>query len=192
MHHFKPFSEFKLELRVLKCSIQAKIGDLKFMSYVTWNLTNDVTVLKLLNCVLTSVTFTFDLWSFAWTSRLSMVITPENFRMIRWQEHCEKYVMDWQMDRSVLRAAWSQLKIQYDHQAAILKVTSVKNNMFLPTATSHKHTEFETEMPKQTWVMLQKPCHLQSLQTKKSNMAARQPFWRCLSLKINSRLRTWP
>ena len=119
----------------------------------------------------TSVTFTFDLWSFAWTSRLSMVITPENFRMIRWQEHCEKCVMDWrQMDRSVLRAAWSQLKFPYDHQAAILKVTSVKNNMYLPTATTHMQTKFETEIPKQIWVTLQKPCHLQSLQTK-------NPIW---------------
>ena len=62
------------------------------------------------------VTLTFDLWpwSFAWISLLSMVITPENFMMIRWQEHCEKRVTDGQTDgqteRSVLRAAWSQLK----------------------------------------------------------------------------------
>ena len=63
----------------------------------------------------------FDLWPwpFAWTSCLSMVITPENFRMIRWQEHCHKGVTDGQMNRhtdgeteiGVLRAAWSQLKI---------------------------------------------------------------------------------
>ena len=35
---------------------------------------------------------------------------------------------------------------------------------------SHKHTKFETEIPKQTWVMLQKPCHLQSIQMK-------NPIW---------------
>ena len=58
-------------------------------------------------------------WPFAWTSCLSMVITHEHFRMIWWQEHCQKV---WQADRqtgrqidrrteiSVLRAAWSQLK----------------------------------------------------------------------------------
>ena len=75
-----------------------------------------VTIWKGLNGFMTSVTLTFDLWPwpFAWTSRLSMVITPENFRMIRWQEHCHKGVMggqtDRQMERSVLRAAWSQLK----------------------------------------------------------------------------------
>ena len=42
--------------------------------------------------MLTSVTFTFDLWPrpFAWTSLLTMVITPENFMMIRWWEHDEQ------------------------------------------------------------------------------------------------------
>ena len=75
-----------------------------------------VTVRKRLSGVMTSVTLTFDLWPwpFAWTSRLSMVISPENFRMIRWQEHCQKGVTDGQTDGqtqiSVLRAAWSQLK----------------------------------------------------------------------------------
>ena len=33
-------------------------------------------------------------WLFAWTSLLSMVITPENFMMIRWQEHCGNGVTD--------------------------------------------------------------------------------------------------
>ena len=76
-----------------------------------------VTVRKRLSGVMTSVTLTFDLWPwpFGWTSLLSMVITPENFVMIRWQEHGEKCVTDGQTDGrtdwSVLRAAWSQLKI---------------------------------------------------------------------------------
>ena len=77
-----------------------------------------VTVRKRLNGVMTSVTLTFDLWPwpFAWTfaPRLPMAITHENFRMIGWQEHCQKGVTDRQTDgrteRSVLRAAWSQLK----------------------------------------------------------------------------------
>ena len=34
-----------------------------------------------------SVTLTFHLWPW-WTSLQSMVITPENFTMIGWQEHC--------------------------------------------------------------------------------------------------------
>ena len=51
-----------------------------------------VTVRKRLSWVLTSVTLTFDLWPwpFAWTSLLSLVITPENFMMIWWWEHGEQ------------------------------------------------------------------------------------------------------
>ena len=48
-------------------------------------------------------------WSLTWTSRLSMVINPENFMMIQWEEHSEKGVTDGHPERSVLRAAWSQL-----------------------------------------------------------------------------------
>ena len=51
-----------------------------------------VTVRKRLSRVMTSVTLTFYLWPwpFAWTSHLSLVIIPENFRMMRWWEHSEK------------------------------------------------------------------------------------------------------
>ena len=51
-----------------------------------------VTVRKRSSWVLTSVTLTFDLWPwpFAWTSLLSLVITLENFMMIRWWEHGEQ------------------------------------------------------------------------------------------------------
>ena len=49
-------------------------------------------------------------WTFAWTSLLSLVITPENF-MIRWEEHFEKGVTDGQTEIAFLRAAWSQLTI---------------------------------------------------------------------------------
>ena len=59
-----------------------------------------VRVRKRLSWVLTSVTLTFDLWPwpFSWTSLLTMVKTPENFMMIRWWEHGEKYVTDRQTD----------------------------------------------------------------------------------------------
>ena len=76
-----------------------------------------VTVRKRLSWVLTSVTLTFDiwLWPFAWTSLLSLVITPENFMMIRWWEHGEKGVTDGRTDRQTdwtsHIAAWSQLKM---------------------------------------------------------------------------------
>ena len=78
----------------------------------------EFTVRKRLSWVLTSVTLTFDLWPwpFARTSLLSMVITPENFMMIRYQEHSETGVTDGQTDgqtdRTIHRAAWSQLKPQ--------------------------------------------------------------------------------
>ena len=83
-----------------------------------------VTVRKRLSWVLASGTLTFDLWPwpFAWTSLLSLVITPENFMMIRWWEHSQKGVTDRQTDGrtdgqtdgqtdwTIHRAAWSQLK----------------------------------------------------------------------------------
>ena len=79
-----------------------------------------VTVRKRLSWVVTSVTLTFDLWPwpFAWTSLLSLVITPENFMMIGWWEHSQKGVTDrrtdrrtdGRTDRTIHRAAWSQLK----------------------------------------------------------------------------------
>ena len=77
---------------------------------------NGVTVRNRLSGVLTSETFTLDLWPwpFAWTSLPSMVITPENFLIIRWWKHSEKGLMhgqtDGQTEWTIQRAAWSQLK----------------------------------------------------------------------------------
>ena len=52
-------------------------------------------------------------------------------------------------------------KIQDGHQAAILKVTLLKINRLLSMATNYMHMKFQIEIPKQTWVTLQKPCRLQ-------------------------------
>ena len=50
-----------------------------------------VTVWKLLNRVMTSVTLTSELDLLrVHDSHLPLVITPENFRMIWWQEHCQQ------------------------------------------------------------------------------------------------------
>ena len=68
------------------------------------------------------------------------------------------------------------LNIAQNHKAAILKAIKLKIVRLLPTATKDMHMKFETEMPKQTWVMLPKPCCLQSPETEKSHMATRQPF----------------
>ena len=59
-----------------------------------------VTVRKWLSWVVTSVTLTIDLWPwpFAWTLRSSLVITSENFMIIRWWEHSQKGVTDRQTD----------------------------------------------------------------------------------------------
>ena len=76
-----------------------------------------------------SVTLTFDLrpWSFVWASLLSMVITPENVRMIRWEKRCQKSVTDGRTDKqteiNVLRAAWWQLINTLKHCYILLVVT---------------------------------------------------------------------
>ena len=75
VHNFIAIGEFKLELQSGNAQIETKF-------------------------VLTSVTLTFDLWPwpFARTSLLSMVMTPENFMIIRWGDHCEKCVTGGQTD----------------------------------------------------------------------------------------------
>ena len=52
--------------------------------------------------------------------------------------------------------------IQYGRQAAILNVMSLKINRLLPMATIKMHMKFEIEIPKQTWLLLRKPCRLQT------------------------------
>ena len=81
-----------------------------------WWIQTGVTVRKRLSWVLTSVTLTFDLWPwpFAWTLLWSLVITIENFMMIRWWEHSEKGgtdgETDGETDNTICRTVWSQLK----------------------------------------------------------------------------------
>ena len=57
-----------------------------------------VTARKRLNGVMTSVTLTFDLWPFAWTLCLSMVITPENLMTGTLSKRCDRRT-DGQTDR---------------------------------------------------------------------------------------------
>ena len=165
-----------------------------------------VTVRKGLNWVLTSVTLTFDLWPWplAWTSLLSMVITPENF-MIRWQEHSKKV---WQVDtgrqtdgrteRSVLWAAWSQLKcfwyssqwwamdlltspnITWQSRNTFINIYSIitNNYNFLSmTALGHHYSVYYRKILVRLWCM-----HNRTLKT---NV---EPHW---PLKSNLELR-WP
>ena len=139
VHHLVAIGEFKLELQPGNAQFGSKltiffscvtlkfdrwpwktIGHLFFRSNIKlcasfhhhmWIQTR-VTVRKRSSLVLTYVTLTFDLWpwTFAWTLLLSLVISPENFIMIRWWEHSEKGVTDGQTENTICRAAWSQLK----------------------------------------------------------------------------------
>ena len=142
MHHFIAISEFKLKLQSGNAKFGSK--STIFLAVWPRNLTDDhennrapllsniklyvsvhhhmwiqtgATVRQRLKWFMTSVTLTFDLWPwpFAWTSLLALVITPENFLMIRWWEHSQNGVTDRQTDRqtdwTIHRAAWSQLKI---------------------------------------------------------------------------------
>ena len=145
VHHFVAIGEFKLELQSGNAQSGSNSTILEPCDLEIWQMTlknnrapplsniklytsfhhhmwiqTGVTVRKRLSWTVTSVILNFDLWPwpFAWTSLLSLVITPENFMMIRWWEHSEKGVTDRQTDRqtdgrtenTIHRAAWSQLK----------------------------------------------------------------------------------
>ena len=74
-----------------------------------------VTVRKLLSLVLASVTLTSDLWLWPLARNLawSLVITPENFMMMRWWEHSQKRCdrrTDRRTENTIHRAVRSQLK----------------------------------------------------------------------------------
>ena len=126
VHHFVAICVFKLELQ--SGNAQSGSNSTIFRAVWPWNfdkwpwktkkapllccfqlcawfhchmwIQTGVRVRKRLSWVLTSVTLTFDLWPwpFAWTSLLTMAITPEHFMMIRWWEHGEKGVTDGQTD----------------------------------------------------------------------------------------------
>ena len=66
-------------------------------------------------------------------------------------------------------------KIQYGHQAAILKVTYLKINRLLSIHTSNVLLKFGLDFQSQTEVRVRKP--------EISKMAARQPFWKWHSWK---------
>ena len=117
VHHFIAVWEFKLEIRTR------------------------------LNSVLTSVTLTFDLWlwSFAWSSLLSVVITPENFMMIRWQEHWEKV--------SQTDGAWTdgwtdgqRCSYSFPRHLKHIKITEAIFDSSLPTIWKLQHFSLLLEM----------------------------------------------
>ena len=86
---------------------------------------------------MTSVTLTFDLqpWPFAWTSLLSLAITPESFVMIRWGEHNLKGVTDSQIDRQTDQALSQQIKTV--HTGLILGLRPANETTLLCNDVSH-------------------------------------------------------
>ena len=141
VHHFTAIGEFKLELQ--SGNSQLWSNSTIFLAVWPWNLTDDLQkqygtspkqhqALCITSSSYVNSNWSYSLetaklgydfydldlwpWTFAWTSLLSLVITPENFVMIRWWEHSQKGVMDRdrrtdrQTDRTIHRAAWSQLK----------------------------------------------------------------------------------
>ena len=63
-------------------------------------------------------------------------------------------------------------KVQYGHQAAILKVTLVKSNRLLSIYTSTCNVLLKFALDIQSLTEVKSP------ETDKSNMAARRPFWK--------------
>ena len=140
LHHFIDIGQFKLDSQSRNAQFGSKSKNFLLCGLEIWHMTLknnnaplvshtevcasfppcefklELQFLKLLNWVLTYVTLSLDLWPwhFVWISLLSLVITPENFMMIQWWEHSEKVVTDGRTERSVLRAAWSQLKLITD------------------------------------------------------------------------------
>ena len=95
-------------------------------------------------------------------------------RLPFWKWHCwksigffpyTKVMCQWILDlifKAQLKLESGNRKIQYGCQAAIFKVTSLIIHRLLPIVTKKMHMKFHIEIPKQTWVTLRKPCHLQT------------------------------
>ena len=124
MHHFIIIRKFKLELQ----SGNGKVG---VWPLWPWPLTPAWP------------------WPFAWTSLLSLVITPDNFMMIRWREHSQKGVTDrrtdGQTENTICRAAWSQLKNSWQCKVNSLQTPRKlfmlyrTKNQFSATFSNFKH-----------------------------------------------------
>ena len=89
----------RMTLKTNRAPLLSNIKIYALFNHHMW-LQTGVTVWKPLSWVVTSVTLTFDLWPWpiAWTLPWSLVITPENFMMIRWWEYSEKGVTDGRTD----------------------------------------------------------------------------------------------
>ena len=142
--HFFVLSDLEIWRMTLKNNRAPLLSNIKLCASFhrhIWIQTG-VMVRKRLSWVLTSVTLTFDLWlwPFAWTSLLSKVITPENVLMIRCQEHSEKGI-----ERSVLRAAWSQPKIWNSVQINLSSTLNFYRKYFFDAMISNEKLTSEID-----------------------------------------------
>ena len=134
--------------------------------------------------------FGLDIQSQTWSQNPETEKSNMAARQPFWKWHCWKstgffpytqVICYWSLDlifNAKLKLEPGNWKIQYGRQTVILKVTQLKINRLWSIATNNMHMKFEIEIPKQSWVTLQKPCQLQSPDTEKSNMATRRSFWK--------------
>ena len=136
VHHFKSISEVKLELQSGSAQFGSKLliflvpGDIEI-----WWMTLKNNRASLLSNIKLCASFHHHMWiqtGVTVRKRLNGVITPENLMMIQWWEHSEKGVTDrrtdGQTERSVLRAAWWQLKIKKSKYLLLSRIISVKQS----------------------------------------------------------------
>ena len=100
------------------------------------------------------VILTFDLWASSFAHTSFLVITPNNFMMIRWEEYSEKREMqtdghtyrDIRTDITIHKAAWSQLKkdvgilsyIVFHTRVYQAKIHCVKRTSHHKTSNNHR------------------------------------------------------
>ena len=108
-----------------------------------------VTVRKWLSWVVTSVTLTFNFWPwpFAWTLLWSVVITPENFMMIRLWEHSQKCVTDRQADRRTDRQTDGQ-KISFIELLGRSSSMLLQAFRIIPSSYVHSNWRYSQETAK--------------------------------------------
>ena len=168
---------WRMTLKIYRAPLLSNIKLYASFHHHMWIQTG-VTVRKRLSWVVTSVTLTFDLWPwpFAWTLLWSLVITSENYMMIRWWEHSQKGVTDRQKDRrtdgrtdrrtdgqtenTIGRAAWSQLKTKSTtseqsvaHICCILKLNT-SESLLKPLDSWHS----SAKMREKLYISRQAPC----------------------------------
>ena len=149
-----------------------------------------VTVRKRLSWVVTSVPLTFDLWPwpFAGTLLWSLVITPENFMMIRWWAHSQKGVTDRQTENTICRAAWSQLKTL---SLMTLKINDLRLQPHLPGANEVTYWSWDNMADILKFILLSGNWHIFHPQNPINSLAPGRIEWNFKYLIILAHFTDW-